>query len=47
MVQMPETVRRKALAFDAKDWLDDLPALVAQLERDWSITVGRPAPTTT
>ena len=32
---------RKALAAGAARWLDDLPALVAGLERDWSITVGR------
>lgn len=35
-------VRNKALAAGAASWLDDLPALVAGLERDWSISVGLP-----
>lgn len=38
---IPETVRRKALAAGAHRWLEELPALVASLEADWSITVGR------
>jgi streptomycin 6-kinase len=37
-----EVVRNKALAVGAADWLDELPALVADLEREWSIEVGRP-----
>lgn len=41
MVAVPDTVRNKALAAGAAWWLDDLPSLVAGLERDWSITVGR------
>jgi streptomycin 6-kinase len=41
VVEVPEAVRRKALAADADQWLVDLPGLVADLERDWSITVGR------
>jgi len=39
---LPDPVRRKALAAGAARWLRDLPGLVAGLERDWSITVGRP-----
>ena len=35
-------MRSKALASGATQWLDDLPALVASLERDWSIVVGVP-----
>jgi streptomycin 6-kinase len=35
-------VRNKALAAGAADWIEALPALVAGLERDWRITVGRP-----
>jgi streptomycin 6-kinase len=35
-------VRNKALAAGAAQWLDDLPGLLACLERDWSIAVGRP-----
>ena len=34
-------VRNKSLAADAGRWLRDLPDLVAELEREWSITVGR------
>jgi streptomycin 6-kinase len=41
-LEIPETVRRKALVADAEQWLADLPDLVAGLERDWSISVGRP-----
>jgi streptomycin 6-kinase len=39
---VPPAVRNKALAAGAGQWLRDLPALVADLERDWSVTVGRP-----
>ncbi len=35
-------MREKALAAGATRWLGDLPGLVAGLERDWSIRVGRP-----
>jgi streptomycin 6-kinase len=42
MQGVPDPVRRKALAVGAGWWLDGLPALVAVLERDWSIKVGRP-----
>ncbi|HET8682381.1 MAG TPA: aminoglycoside phosphotransferase family protein [Micromonosporaceae bacterium] len=38
---VPRTVRAKALAAGARQWLDDLPSLVAGLERDWSIRVGQ------
>ena len=41
MVAVPDTVRNKALAAGAAQWLDDLPSLVADLERDWLITDGR------
>ena len=34
-------VRNKALAAGAGRWLRDLPDLVAELEREWSITVSR------
>jgi streptomycin 6-kinase len=39
---LPPAVRHKALALGADAWLDDLPDLVADLEREWSISVGRP-----
>ena len=38
---VPEVVRNKAVACGATQWLDELPALVASLEREWSIAVGR------
>jgi streptomycin 6-kinase len=38
---VPAVVRNKALAAGAGQWISDLPELVAGLERDWSITVGR------
>lgn len=41
MIEVSETVRRKAIAAGEPRWIDELPALVACLERDWSITVGR------
>lgn len=34
-------VRNKAVAAGAAQWLENLPGLVAGLERDWSIVVGR------
>jgi streptomycin 6-kinase len=40
VVEVPETVRNKAIAVGAAEWLDELPALVAGIERDWSLTVG-------
>ena len=42
MIGVPRVVRNKALAAGASSWLDELPSLVAALERDWSIAVGRP-----
>ncbi|CAN5825907.1 hypothetical protein BH24ACT3_BH24ACT3_00390 [soil metagenome] len=42
MIGVPAVVRNKALAVGATRWLDDLPSLIASLEREWSITVGRP-----
>jgi streptomycin 6-kinase len=41
VADVPAVVRNKALAAGAAQWLDDLPELVAVLERDWSISVGR------
>jgi streptomycin 6-kinase len=42
VADVPAVVRNKALTAGAAQWLEDLPDLVAQLEREWSITVGRP-----
>ena len=41
-VDLPAVVRNKALVANATDWLDQLPALVTALEREWRIVVGRP-----
>lgn len=40
MIQVPEVVRQKAFAVGAGPWLEDLPLLVASVERDWAIAVG-------
>jgi streptomycin 6-kinase len=40
MIQVPDVVRQKALAVGARRWLDDLPLLVATVEREWSVAVG-------
>jgi streptomycin 6-kinase len=37
---VPAVVRNKALVAGAAQWLDDLPELIADLEREWSIAVG-------
>jgi streptomycin 6-kinase len=42
VIGIPSVVRNKALAAGAAQWLRDLPDLIAALEREWSITVGRP-----
>jgi streptomycin 6-kinase len=44
VVDVTEVVREKALSVGADGWLDDLPRLVASIERDWRIAVGRPYP---
>ena len=40
MIQITDVVRRKAQAAGAEAWLDDLPALTAELENEWGITLG-------
>jgi streptomycin 6-kinase len=47
MHSVPPTVRSKATAVGATSWLADLPAILAELERDWAITVGLPFPDAT
>jgi streptomycin 6-kinase len=44
VLDLPDGVRIKALAAGAAVWLDDLPAIVASLERDWAITAGQTLP---
>jgi streptomycin 6-kinase len=41
VIEVPPAVRAKAQVDGAQRWLDDLPALVSTLEREWSLTVGR------
>jgi streptomycin 6-kinase len=40
-IEVPEVVRRKALAAGETGWLDGLPDMVAALEEEWGIRVGR------
>lgn len=40
-LRLPEIVRTKALDVGAEGWLRDLPKVVAHLEREWSMRVGR------
>ena len=47
MIEVPVIVANAARAAGAGAWLDDLPSLVAGLEADWSVTVGRPYPGST
>src|SRR5262245_64588893 len=42
MVEIPEVVRNKAIAHGAAAWLDALPALIDDLAREWSLTLGPP-----
>ena len=41
MIDVPRVVRNKAIAIGAERWIEDLPDLVAEIEREWSIVVGR------
>ena len=42
MVEVPATVRNKAIVAGSAAWLDELPFLIARFERDWDLEVGRP-----
>ena len=39
-IPVPPSVRAKARLAGAEDWLAGLPALIARLEREWSMTAG-------
>ncbi len=41
MIDVPEIVREKALAYGAEAWLDGLALLVREVEVEWGLTVGR------
>lgn len=42
MLEIPAVVREKALAVGAQAWIDELPALIAAIQADWGVSVGRP-----
>ncbi len=42
METIPAAVRAKALSFGAAEWVRRLPDLIAGIEADWSIRVGKP-----
>jgi len=42
VIDLPVVVRNKAVVAGAVQWLDGLGALVASLEEEWFIAVGRP-----
>ena len=44
---VPDVVANAAVACGADGWLSDLPRLVADLEAEWSVAVGRPYPNAT
>lgn len=41
MIAIPNVVRNKARDAGAHSWLEGLPGLVAEIEAEWSISVGR------
>jgi streptomycin 6-kinase len=47
VTDVPPVVRNEAIALGAEAWLEALPSLVAALEEEWGITVGRPYPDAT
>lgn len=46
-LEIPPAVRSNAVVHGAQQWLDDLPSLVSDLEREWSISVGAVYPDAT
>jgi streptomycin 6-kinase len=42
VIEIPPVVRAKARAAGADDWIASLPASLAELATDWSISIGRP-----
>jgi streptomycin 6-kinase len=47
VVDVPGVVRRKAVVAGVPQWVDGLAGLVAELEREWSLHVGRVFPDAT
>ncbi|MGZ4770236.1 MAG: aminoglycoside phosphotransferase family protein [Ilumatobacteraceae bacterium] len=42
MIEVPATVRNKAIAAGSATWLDELPFSIERFEREWKLAVGRP-----
>src|SRR5688572_6528541 len=40
MLDVPDEVRNKVVSEGNAAWLDELPAIVASLASDWSLTIG-------
>ncbi|MCO1659617.1 aminoglycoside phosphotransferase family protein [Pseudonocardia humida] len=47
VIDVPGPVREKARAAGADGWLADLPRLVAEIAREWGLTIGRAFPDAT
>ena len=43
-LRLPDAVANAAAACGAGGWLLDLPGMIAELEAEWSVSVGRPLP---
>jgi streptomycin 6-kinase len=43
-LRLPDAVANAAAACGAGGWLLDLPGMIAELEAEWSVSVGRPFP---
>src|ERR1700722_11121044 len=43
-LRVPDVVASAAAPWGAGGWLRDLPGLIAELEAEWSVSVGRPFP---
>ena len=43
-LRVPDVVANAAAACGADGWLRDLPGLIAELEAEWSVSVGQPFP---
>ena len=47
MIDIPEVVRRQAVAVGADDWLANLGDVVAELATSWNFTIGTTFPNAT
>jgi streptomycin 6-kinase len=44
ILRVPDVVANAAAAWGAGGWLRELPGLIAEIEAEWSVSVGRPFP---